>query len=618
MLTAKLKWGKSTSASRKYSAITLAWLAFGWVRPGFPAEGAPPESAPAEKRTSSLRIAPIAANWGGSIGYDIEQRSYNYGNPILQQRFALDLRGKAVTYIAKPWIALVKGNINFTAYKAKVHDTSSSDNSIYGDIGLFLVPYSRYPFEAILTKNNNLSGPGFGSLVSQSTRLDLTQQYHPRDNKETYRINFYRSLTETPQADNFRLDGLNLNINTSRLSKQTLNIDGTRENSIELKDDTKVQYSNLELDHRYSPSRDLSLYSYGFLTSRYQQTPKFSDGFRIRELNSTFSLRPPARYYLIGSARVNENDYYNLAQGDSRRRTANGNLAYNYTLSQYIYFYANANANINDSGSERRQTLTTSQSANANYPLATFNLDAYKYNSRISAIIRNVTRSSRFTGTSTQVDKGSNQSISLTPSHSLGRDFLLGNGSLNLGISQSLSLNQSTRSSQATSFFTNSATAYWQHRQGSSNTSLRTSFRDSRPLNNAQNSFQYFNLGASISEGLSRDSTFTGAVEMQSTRQVSNMSSTSLVFTSSNLVLNYSHLRAFGVRRLTFNSNLNAYSRAPIPVMQASPVDQGPITWENTLSYAIGRLVTDFKVYMSKQGDGSTTSFIWFSVKRYF
>ncbi|MGC2048381.1 MAG: hypothetical protein WA635_07210 [Gallionella sp.] len=617
MLTAKLRWGKSTSASRKYSAITLAWLAFGWMRPGFPAEEAPAQTAPAEKRTSSWRIAPIGANWGGSIGYDIEQRSLNYGNPIMQQRFALNLRGKAITYISKPWIALVKGNVEFTTYKSKMQDYSSTNNTIFGDIGLFLVPYSRYAFEAILARTNNLFGPGFGSLVNQTTRLDLTQHYAPRDKKERYRINAYQSTTENKQADDFRLDGLTFNIDSSRLRKQSIEFTGTRENGLRLRDDSRWQYSNAELDHRYSPSGVLFVDTNGYMTSRYEQTPEITDGFRIRELTSTFYLRPPARYYLIGTARINENDYYNAIQGDSRRRLANGNLAYNYVLSQYIYFYANANANVIDSGSERRQTLTTSQSANANYPLASFNLDAYRYSSRIYTAITNITRSSRITGPSTQVDKGSTQSISLTPSHSLGRDFLLGNGRLNLGISQSLSLNEATRGN-AISYFTNSATAFWQHRQGSSNTALRTSFRDSRPLNSARDSLQYFTFGGSISEAVSRYSTFTGAVDMQSTRQVSRISSTSLNNTSSNLVLNYSHLRAFGVRRLVFNSSLNAYSRAPIPVMQASPVEQGPITWENTLSYVIGRLTTEFKVYMSKQGDGSTTSFIYFSVKRYF
>lgn len=616
MLTAKLRWGKSTSTSRRYRAITLALLAFGWARPGFPAEGAPAETAPVENRSSSWRMAPIGTNWGGSIGYDIEQRSINYGNPILRQRFALSLRGKAITYISKPWIALVKGNAELTTYKSKSQDTSSTSNSIFGDIGLYLVPYSRYPFEAVLARTNNLYGPGFGSLVGQTTRLDLTQSYSPRNKKERYRINAYQSTSEYQDNNNFRLDGVNFNIDSSRFSKQTITLDGTRENGIQNKDGSRFQYSNAELDHRYSPSRILSVDTQGYMTSRYQQTPEISDGFRIRELSSTFFLRPPARYYLIGTARINENDYYNLS-GDSRRRTANGNLAYNYTLSQNIYFYASANANVIDSGSERRQTLATTQSANATYPVATFNLGNYIYNSRVSASIRNVTRSSSVTGTSTQVDKGSNQLINLTPSQSLGSKYFLGKGTLNLGFSQSLSLNESTQS-RTNSYFTNSVTANWGHREGSSTTSLRSSFRDSRPLDSARESFQFFNFGGSISETLSRDSMLTGAVDMQSTRQVNSMSPTSLNNTSSSLNLNYSHLRAFGVRRLVFTSNLNAFSRAPIPVLQASPVEQGPVTWENSLNYVIGRLITDFKLYMSKQGDGSTTNFIYFSVKRYF
>jgi hypothetical protein len=562
-------------------------------------------------------MAPIGTNWGGSIGYDIEQRSINYGNPVLRQRLALNLRGKAITYISKPWIALVKGNGELTTYKSKTQDVSSTSNTIFGDIGLYLVPYSRYPFEAVLARTNNLYGPGFGSLVGQNTRLDLTQVYTPKNKMERYRLNAYRSLSEYANNNNFRLDGATFNIESSRLRKQTISLNGTRDNGTRLSDGSRYQYTNAELDHRYTPSTQFNLNTQGYMTSRYQQTPEVTDGFRIRELSSTFFLRPPARYYLIGTARIYENDYSNEF-GNSRRRTANGNMAYHYTLSRNIYFYANANANANDIGTERRQTLTTTQSANANYPLANFNLGAYHYSSRISSSIRNVTRSTKVTSTSTQVEKGSNQSINLTPSQSLGRDFLLGKGKLNLGFSQSLSLNQSTQRSQTSSYFTNAATATWRHSQGGSHTDLRASFRDNRPLNSSRESFQYANFGGSISETINRDSSFTGAVDIQSTRQVNGMSPTSLSNTSSNLVLNYNHQRAFGVRRLLFNSNLNAYSRAPLPVLQASPVEQGPLTWENSLGYTIGRLITDFKLYMSKQGDGSTTNFIYFSVKRYF
>jgi len=69
---------------------------------------------------------------------------------------------------------------------------------------------------------------------------------------------------------------------------------------------------------------------------------------------------------------------------------------------------------------------------------------------------------------------------------------------------------------------------------------------------------------------------------------------------------------------MLFISSFQAYSKSPIPVLQASPIDQGPITWENTLTYTIGKLISEFKIYLSKEGDGRSSSLIWFSIKRYF
>jgi len=609
MLIAKPRWNKSTNSNRKRSVILLAWLVFGWVHPAFSADGAPGDAAPVQRR-ASWRLAPISTNWGGSIGYDILQRSQGNSNPVTQQRVALNLKGKGITYISKPWIALVKGNVDFTSYKMKVEDTSSSYNNLFGDIGLFLLPYSRFAFDAVLSKTQNLTGPGLGSLASQTTRLDMSQRYMPRDKKERYFLKAYRSDTESPGNNNFKSNGFAFSFDTSRLKNQSLGIYGSSDYSKHLLDDKASKYKIATINHQFVPDKIIMLTSYGTLTSKYEELQQGSDSFRIRELNSTLSYRPPASYYLIGGARLN---YYDA--GGGQKRTTNANLGLGYRPSQHINISASANANQVQTDTSTNWTLTTRQTVNANYPLASFSLEEFRYTSRIAGSITNSTRNHR--SSTGEAQSSSQQSVSITPSHGLGRDFLLNGGRLNLGINQSLSLTESTRQ-QATGFLTHSASATWRRSRGTSITSLALSGRDNRSLNSAQDSFQFISFSGSISEEISRDSRLAGAFAVQSTRQFNNISPRPLNSTTSNANLNYSHMRAFGVRRLTFMSNLQAYSRAPIPVLQAPPDDQGPISWENILSYTVGRLTADFKLNLTKEGNGETSSFVWFSVKRFF
>jgi hypothetical protein len=209
------------------------------------------------------------------------------------------------------------------------------------------------------------------------------------------------------------------------------------------------------------------------------------------------------------------------------------------------------------------------------------------------------------------------QSASINPSHSLSRNTKLNGGSLDLRLNQALSVSESTRS-QATSRLTHSAAVNWRRGQGKSDTSLRLSGRDSRSLTSTQDIFQNIEFSATISEEFSRDSNLIGTLSAQAARQVNPLTQSSNVSTSSIALLRYSHQRAFGIPRLIFNSEVRTNSRAIIPVLAANPEEQGPVTWENSLQYHVGRLVSSFKVNLSKSGNGSTQSLIALSLKRFF
>ena len=620
MLTSKLRLTGTTGLGRMCCVISLTWLALGWAKPAFPADGPAQadssvvaEAGAEGKPAAKMRLAPIIFRLGGNIGYDIEQRSVSGASPTLRQRIALTLQGKALTYIYKPYIALVRANLNFIASKNKFQDSSFANNSIWGDTGLYLVPYSRYPFEARISKSENYSGQGLGSLGYQTTRLDLSQRYTPKEGKERYQLGYIRSKSEDNTPEVFRQSEINFSFGSNRFMSNTILADGFRQRYTRQYNGDSSQYNQLVAQHKYVPSSQFTVGNNAILRSTYEYTKLGPVISRNRELNNTTSYQPKmSRYTLLGTARVNYVDYQSN-DSVTYSRTANANLAVNYRLSQYITLSASGNANVRENESTKVISLTTIQSANANYPLASFDLDSYHYSSRVNGSISNRTSSSRQPNTLVGSESGSVQTVSVNPGHSLSSRFFLGKGILNLRFDQMFLATESTRS-QAVARLTHSATANLRR----SNTSLTLTGQDSRSLNNAQDTFQYINLSGSVTEEINSQSSFSGTFLVQTTRQISSTSPDSTTRTNSSVNLHYIHNRAFNISRLSFDSSLRAYSQSTLPVLAASPDNQGPVDWENLFSYRVGLLTADFKVVLSKEGDGRSRSLIWFAVKRYF
>jgi hypothetical protein len=574
----------------------LTWLAFGWVSPAFPADG------PA----GSLKLAPIATHFWGDIGYDIEQNSYSGGSATLRQRIMLNLRGQGRTYISKPWIAQVLANISLNASENKYLDYSSFSHGFSGDAGLYLVPYSRYPFIASIARSQNFSGPGLGFLTDTSTRYRIDQSFRPKDGREMYQLVLGKTNTEYQPAGSFRDNELDLNVASNRFDHRSLTFESTSRRAYQTNPDKKLQSNVVYVYDRYRPNSQFTMENNAILRALYEDLPGTYVNTRDRELNSTMYYHGiDAPYSVLGTLRANSYDYdFNLSPSHSR--TFNANLSVNYTLTQYVTLFANVNVNTFDNYSQRSTAVSSYQAATANYPLVSLDLDAYHYSSRISGNI----------GNSISIASGrsdSIQTVTVSPSHSLVRNFIVSGGSMNLRFDQSLTVNESSRS-QPIARLLNSATANWRR----TITTLRVSARDSRSLNSVVDSFQYFSIYGSINEEINRDSSLIGSVMVDKSRQISPLYPSSLTYTNSSFSIYYNHRRAFGVPRLQFASNLRTFSRTNIPALVAPPELQGPINWENTLSYRIGLLTADFKVSLTKNGDGSSQSLIWFSVKRSF
>jgi hypothetical protein len=575
-------------------------------------------------KKSSFRLAPIATQFGGDIGYDIQQRNSSDTSPLLRQRLILNLKGRARSYIVKPWIASVAGYVNLTTSKSKTGDATTGSNAITGNTSLYIVPYSTYPFDASLTRSNSYSGPGFGSLGSTTTRFEMNQRITPRKSFERYQFGYYRATTEASGPALYRQNGLSMNFMTSRLKNQVMTVTANRTRNHDVNHDRSGQLNVVNFSHRFQPSSEFSINNEASYSGDYYDAPDDSVAYRNREANTTATYQPNDRpYSLIGTARANYSD--NGSRGRSSwGRTANANVSGNYRLNEYVRFSASGNVNISERDSNLTRSVMTIQSAALNYPLATFNIDSYHYSSQISASVYNRTSSTERPAYAGSRTSGSSQSATISPSHRLSHSSRLGSGNLSVSLTQALSASEST-TSQARASLNHSATASWHHRKSSSNSTIRVSGSDRRSLNNTQDSFQFFSASASISEEINRDSSLSADISAQASRQLSSSASTttgdpntSSTYNNSTASVHYTHNRAFRIRRMKFDSNLRANSRSALPVFSGTETEQGPVTWDNTLSYSVGRLLSELGVSLSKEGDGTSQSLIWFSVKRYF
>jgi hypothetical protein len=441
----------------------------------------------------------------------------------------------------------------------------------------------------------------------------MSQRYTPLSKKEGYNINYDRSVTAGALPNTFRYRALNFGIDSSRFQRQVLAFNGSRERSHLSYYDRYTNSDIAQIVHSYRPNEAFSLNDNASIRTHYAYDPVRSTISRYREVNSTMSFRPrKAPYSVIGTARA-----YVYDTGDEistkDTRAINVNLGGNYRPKQYVTLSASVNAQVIEINSERSSYVSTYQSATANYPLATFDMGTFHYNSRIYSNISNRTSSTGNRNLAGARQAGSEQSVSVNPSHSLTQSTMIGRSRLDLSLDQSLSATESTRR-QATARLTHSATAKWIR----SRNSLVLTGRDARSLNSAQDSFQSVSLSATTYEEIDRYSTLSGSLNISTSRQISGFMGTSKTFTNSSLNIRYSHIRAFNIPRMTFVSVLAGSSEAPVPVLVASDEKQGAVTWANSLQYQVGRLFSEFRFDLSRAGNGDTQSLIYWGFKRYF
>lgn len=595
---AALPPGAPVAAAESSSAAAPA--ASGGPRPGDADSGAGPEVAWA--------IPPI--RWGGSVSYDMRRNS-GEGQNSMQRGLMTTLRGATETFIWQPWFSRVNVDMNLTASRnnaswstgdgaSESGGSGSRSLALSGTAQLNLVPLSRFPFEAHLSRTNSMVSSDL-SLPSDyvSTRFGFSQRLiHPVGDAT---FGYDHNIQDSSSTGASRQDIVRASFSRN-LKNQQFQFTGNGSSSTRDLTGEYARQGSMTLQHTYAPDLSLSVDSMANVnTSDYYLSLSHSKT-TLNQLSSQAFWRPSARPMTVfGGARLmtmtSGGSSEGILQESSRILTANTNAGLSYEATQHLHLTASANLNLTESQALRNVNGT--QAAGASYQPDPVEIRGFMYNWTASSGIAN------------QTGENGGYQVSAQFNHSLGRNFSLGGGSIvGVDLSQSLSAMKNSRRGATdvapTRMVTHTGGLSWSRSQGATIAAARMSASDSRGLDGNREYFQMANLQLSGTLLAGGDSSWTGNLTIQATRQglseaaipfMANESGLSVaqinakrdtVTTSSSGALTYQSGRFFGVRNLRFVSDLRLNSQGLLPVL-GSPQDQETAAWENRFTYTIGR-----------------------------
>lgn len=553
-------------------------------------------------------LAPI--RWGGNAGYEWRAQT-SQGQPTSTSQFTMT-NINASSYIWQPWFAQVTGGLGLVNGSSQNGGLSSSSDSVTGNLGLSLLPVSRFPFFAGVDVSDSRTSGAVTASDFRSYRLNLRQSYRPIDGTTNYTTSYQRSTLTSSAFGRDTLDVLEGNM-TKNFGAQFLEINGNHSrNSAGLSGASSI-LNRINVRHTYRPDALLWVESLGSINKSDFQQPSggavSSAGTQFIQLNSFANWRPDEEIPLqvTGGARFFTLD--NQANGvDSKSQSVSANVGANYDLNHHTR--VSGGANVAQTTSPGASVVTTGQNASIAYSPDFINLGKFDYRWNAAGSATN----------STGGDTGSRQTVTGQASHNLLRNVPLADTSVvgfNFGQSYSAAYDAAAATSQTLS---NTAAATWNKTQEAVTTYASLSATDSRTLGRNSNEFQLINLQASRNTQLSRGSFWAGSLTLQATRQSSAASPAGgfNTFTSGNLV--YQHQRAFGIPRLRYYANLTVSSQQFASRLTGdvnAPRERISSSFENRLDYTIGRTDLSLTARIAEI-DGQRNGLIFFRLNRQF
>lgn len=560
-------------------------------------------ATPVDKQTPKLQFAPVEFGVGGDIGYNTQRQTIG-SEKTTAQFLSTNVRAVANSFIWQPWFAQVKGGLGLGFNKSSAASNKSSSNSVTGDASLSLLPASRFPFSAKFSRNNNSQNVNLGASSSfQTTNFGLSQRYRPLTGDSQYAVSYDHDIWKSTNQYEDKQDQLKLDT-THQINNQTLKISGDSTRNVRSSTNDSTLTNMLTATHNYRPDPALSVETLANLIQTNYRLTGTGTNLSYTQLSSSAFWRPAEKPLTVnGSVRVfglvSESTVNSAAA--SKSITANANVGAYYELSKQIRLNGSANVNVTETGGS--QLVSTNQAVGATYQPAAIALGNYSYSRSLSGGLNNTTS-----------DSGSEQHLTLSPTHGLSRNLDFGGGKLGLNLNQSASADVGSNS-MSTMSLTHSGSMGWSMSGDRKTKMLRLSASDSRAVVGTEYFFQLINLQATLDETFSRYSSWNGNLTVQAVRQATGTEPVTTT-TTTGADLSYRHQRAFNVPRLRFTSDLRITGDAFIPVL-ATPDQQDSLSWENRLDYSIGRTQIRFSARAAKINK-VTQSLLWFSLTRQF
>lgn len=549
--------------------------------------------------------------WYGMVGYEWAQNTFE-DQKAASNGMVGTLGARFSSFLWQPWFGQFRGDVrmrvgrdNAEMVAGDQNKTMSSKNlTATGNARLTLFHRSSFPFEAHFDRDYSRTTagdqPAMGGYLSQ--RFGMTQSYRGEGLDGTAS---WEHGTQTARfAGKTSQDTLQLTMSYKIDDISNIGASGNRSTASQKSTGQRTEQNNLTVTYNYIPDPELNIDTTANIsTSDFQTNPGNSNN-RLMQLNSVAFWRPEEEPLTVNaSARVlgllAESTTYNWngvdfapVYAEANMRTGNVNLGANYMFSPATSATASVNAGFMSVNGQRQ--VIYSEAAGVTHSPEEIQFGDFQY---------------RWTTGASASHQGSNSGnqngvqLMLQASHSLSRRYQLDNDSA-FNISASQSLGYATRTNVPANVpsgsmqVTHSGSASWTkgNKKGDGAT-VMFSASDSRSVDGDKQFFQMLNLQLSGSIGLTANSSLSGNLSIQATRQsVFNPFLTTGFgmpnndgdfVTTSNGSISYRNARLFGVRRLTFTTDLRMTSQALLPTL-GGPLDQEMAAWDTRLEYIVG------------------------------
>lgn len=569
-------------------------------------------------------------DYGGELSSRYQKRFSNNNDDINEfiNVAEVGVRNLMIGYFWRPWFATWSGNNNVRLVQRWQQGDQFEHNSLTGILGQTqwqtnLFPVSRFPFRGYFEYSRDDEEHDFQDELIERYLVDFNQLYTSENNKTTMGANMSfngRDSDVNGESTEFRLRG-NAN-HVYELHNFSGNIEYLdRENDFEdvrvesLKENEQLR---IYARHLYNPDKQFSMENFTNVFQDNSVYERSSQKTLYWQVNNNNFWRPDfePRLRFTSNTRLSDNDYENKNAGgtnDAKLQQFNLYAGGFFDYSNTLTFDGNFNINVtrtDDTVSANQQRLGVQYNP-VNFPLYSFD-----YNWYVSGNISNhYTEQSRY------------QTVSGAIGQVLTKDaFDLMNSPVILRINSQYSdeiSGQKDFKERAELSNKVSLTHNYAHEGFFSNALL--SIEDRRGFGGEGVEFDNRQTGRFILSGnyqLGRHKRWVADMNLEVINEELQNSESSLRYYGSGYIA-YNDARFFDVRRLRFDSTLTLSME---DVLSRDTIEQEQLygdenlvttTWENELTYLIGRMELNARFSLSKS-KGNTNGILMFEAKRRF